>query len=391
MGVGMRFKSVITTAPNPKTAAAELIAGADGHAPDLACLFTSHHYEPEFETLLGAVYNGIDARNLIGCAAESVIGPSQELENQPAAVLWLAELPGTRVFPFIIDLADLQTITTPSGLRERISGTADDRPGLIVLPDPFSVPADELLGRMDAAFPGSPVVGGMASGADSLGQTRLFLNDQVLRQGAVGVSLTGDVQLTTVVSRGCRPVGETYVITGCEGNIITELGGRSPMDVLQAVFSESPPPDRELMEQGVHLGRAVDESGGPLTPDDFVVRNILAVVGGKAIAVGDYLRLGQTVQFHVRDARTADHEMRTLLRSRVVDRELSPRGGLLFTCAGRGAGLFGGTGHDIGVVNELIDSCEVAGFFAGGEIGPIGNATFVHGFTSNLVLFTPAS
>lgn len=384
----MRFKSVLTTDPDPVAAAEALCAGVRGCDPDLAILFASHHYDPEFEPLLSGVHGGTNARNLIGCAAESVIGPNREVERQPSAVLWVAELPQVRVLPFILDFMDLQTLQAGEAFRDRIGVALDDRPSFIVIPDPFSMPADDLLRRLDRAFPGSPIVGGMASGAEALGQTRLFVNDQVLRQGAVGVSLTGDVAITSVVSQGCRPVGKTYVITGCQDNVITELGGRPAYEVLKEVYSGASAQEQELMQTGVHVGRAINEALDEHSPGDFLVRNVLGVVGGKAIAVGDYLRRGQTVQFHVSDARTADKDMRLLIRSRVVDRNLSPAGGLLFSCSGRGSRLFGKPNHDINIVNELIDSCEIAGFFAGGEIGPIGNTTFVHGFTSSLVLFT---
>ena len=300
----------------------------------------------------------------------------------------MAELPRVRVLPFILDFMDLQTLETGESFRDRIGVALDDRPSFIVIPDPFSMPADDLLGRLDRAFPGSPIVGGMASGAEAIGQTRLFLNDQVLRQGVVGVSLTGDVTITSVVSQGCRAVGKTYVITGCRDNLITELGGRPAYEVLKEVYAGASAQEQELMQTGVHVGRVVNEALDEHSPGDILVRNVLGVVGGKAIAVGDYLRLGQAVQFHVRDARTADKDMRLLIRSRVVERNLSPAGGLLFSCNGRGSRLFGQPNHDISIVNELIDSCEVAGFFAGGEIGPIGDATFVHGLTSSLVLFT---
>lgn len=384
----MRFKSVLTTDSDHELAVETLCAGVQGYEPDLAILFTSHHYDPHFEKLVTDIYGRINARNLIGCAAESVVGPDRELERQPAAVLWVAELPGVRVLPFVLDFADLETLTTPEKLRERIGAPLDDRPSFILIPDPFSIPADDLLDRLDQAFPGSPIVGGMASGAEAFGQTRLFLNDQVLRQGAVGVSLTGDVAISTIVSQGCRPVGKTYIVTDCRENLITELNGLPAYDVLKDVYTEASTEEQKLMQAGIHLGRVVDEKLEEHAPSNFLMRNILGVVGTQAIAVGDYLRRGQTVQFHVRDAKTADHDMRLLIQSHVVERNLAPAGGLLFTCNGRGASLFGRPDHDIKLINELVDTCQIAGFFAGGEIGPIGNATFVHGLTSNLVLFT---
>jgi small ligand-binding sensory domain FIST len=386
----MRFRSILTTDPSPAAAAQALAEGVAGFDADLAVLFTSHHYDPHFEALLADVYGAINARNLIGCAAESVIGPAQELEHQPAAVLWVAEMPGVRVLPFVLDFGDLQAMSTSNALRDRVGVTPKDEPSFIVIPDPYSIPGDDFLRRLDRAFPGAPIVGGMASGAEAAGQSRLFLNDQVIRNGAVGVSLTGDVVITTVVSQGCRPVGGTFVITACKDNLITELGGRAAYDVLKEVYASASAEEQGLMLSGVHVGRVVRATvQEAYTPGDFLVRNVLGVVGNRAIAVGDNLRRGQTIQFHVRDAETADADMRSLIQARVVDRDLSPAGGLLFTCNGRGARLFGETDHDIGVVNELLGSCAVAGFFAAGEIGPIGNATFVHGLTSSLVVFTP--
>ncbi|MCK4658701.1 MAG: FIST C-terminal domain-containing protein [Phycisphaerae bacterium] len=381
----MRFKSTVTTEPEAALAAESLCAEVQDYEPDLAVLFTSHHYDPDFQLLLSGVYERINARNLIGCAAEGIIGPCQELERQPAAVLWVAEMPGTRVLPFILDYADLQNLNTPEAMRDRIGIPLDDCPCFIALPDPFSIPAEGLLERLGGAFPGAPIVGGMASGAETIGQTRLFLNDQVLRQGAVGVSLTGDVGINTIVSQGCRPVGKPYIITECQDNLITKLADRSAYDVLNEVYGEASAEEQKLMQNSIYLGRAVPGSPGP---SDFLVRNVLGVVGGKAIAIGDHPRQGQIIQFHVQDAETADRDLRLLLRSQVVDQNLSPAGGLLFNCNGRGARLFGKPDHDIKVVNELVGSCQVAGFFAAGEIGPLGDETYVHGLTSSLALFT---
>jgi small ligand-binding sensory domain FIST len=385
----MQFKSILTTDPVAASAAKELAEGVAGIEADLAVLFASHHYEPDFHELLSGVRDGINARNLIGCAGESIIGPDREIERRPAAVLWVAKMPGVRVLPFVLDYADLESLDTNEAWWDRIGLVPDDRPSFIIIPDPFSIPADEVLARMDRAFPGSPIVGGMASGAEAPGQTRLFSNDQVLRQGAVGVSLTGDVSITTVVSQGCRPVGKPYIITECRENLIVQLGGRSAYDVLKEVYQEASEDEQALMRGGVHVGRVINESLQSFTPGDFLVRNVIGVVEDSALAVGEYVRKGQTIQFHVRDARSADEEMRLLLKRNVVEGKLAPSGGLLFSCNGRGSRLFGKPDHDIGLVNEALTGCQVAGFFAAGEIGPVGPRTFVHGFTSSLFLFTP--
>ncbi len=144
------------------------------------------------------------------------------------------------------------------------------------------------------------------------------------------------------------------------------------------------------MQQGLHVGRVVDEHLGKFGPGDFLIRNLMGVVNDDAVAINALVRPGQTIQFHVRDSKTADEDMKNLLTGKVSAMNQPPMGGLLFSCNGRGSRLFGAPHHDIGLVNKIAGNCEVAGFFAAGEIGPVGNKTFIHGFTSSLILFHKA-
>ena len=386
----MEIRASVSTADDSTKAAIELCEAVAGEAPDLAILYVSPHHGPDYGEFVGRIRDALNPRNLIGCTCQSVIGPGQEVEEGPGAALWTACMPGVRAFPFVLDQNDFMTLTTVGDLHDRLGVKPEDIPTFIILPDPFSLQFNACLRIMDEVFPGSTIVGGVTSAARVPGRNRLFVNDQVLRLGMVGVSLTGDFWVSTIVSQGCRPIGTPFVITKAEANIIFELGGRDAYSVLRDLHDQSSASDQALIRSGLHIGRAIDEHLEQFGPGDFLVRNVAGVVESKGLAVTDYLRAGQTVQFHVRDAESADSEMRALLASKLAKMARPPVGGLLFNCNARGAEMFGRPNHDIGLISEMIPNCPVAGFFAAGEIGPVGGRTFVHGFTSSLILFHEA-
>lgn len=387
----MEFKAAISTLTDTAAAIKQLQAEFGGMTPDLVLVFVSPHHGPNFEHFLSEVRDKINARNLIGCTAAGIIGPDREEEDASAISIWAAKLPGVRVLPFVIDQEDVSSLDGEDAWRDHLIVSADEKPGFIVLPDPFSIDVEQCLEEMDNAYPGSKIVGGMASAGRAPGENRFFLNDQVLRQGIVGVSLSGPIQIDTVVSQGCRPIGEPFVITRADQNIIHELRGKPALEIVRSVFSAASADDQALMQHGLHVGRVVDERIEKFGQGDFLIRNLMGVVEQSAIAINALVRPGQTIQFQVRDSKSADQEMRNLLSDKISGMSDPPGGALLFTCNGRGARMFGKPNHDIGVVNGIARDCQVAGFFAAGEIGPVGNRTFIHGFTSSLILFRPIS
>jgi small ligand-binding sensory domain FIST len=226
----------------------------------------------------------------------------------------------------------------------------------------------------------------MASGANHPGGTRLCLDDRIITSGAVGVLVGPGVEVETVVSQGCRPIGDPYVVTRSERNIIHELGGRPPMErLLDIARLPGNEDDARLINNGLHMGLAIDEHKVEFERGDFLVRNVLGADRETgAIAVGDLVEIGTTAQFHVRDAATADEDLRHLLAGRRAD------GALLFTCNGRGRHLFGVSDHDAGVLADQLADAPAAGFFAAGELGPVGGRNFLHGFTASIGLFRDA-
>lgn len=378
-----RFAAALSEHPVPAMAVGEVVGEvveAVGEAPDLAILFVTTAHAGAIDDIVAAVRSTLRPTALIGCTAESVAANGREVEGEAAVVLWAGHTgPVTTLRTEVLRTPDGFALAGWEGLP------ASGASGLVLLADPFSFPPDLLVERVHGTGPGTPVVGGMASGARGPGGNRLVVDGEILTAGAVGVFLPAELRVRTVVSQGCRPIGRPYVVTKASGNLLEELAGKPAMDRLQALFAGSGTDDRRLLAEGVHIGRVIDEHKADFGRGDFLVRNVLGADRATgAIAVGDELEVGATVQFHVRDASTADEDLRTMLAGERAD---GADGALLFTCNGRGTRLFGEPDHDAGVIDELLDRVPLAGFFAAGELGPIGGRTFLHGFTASVALF----
>jgi len=354
--------------------------------PDLCVLFATAHYEEGIEQIAWYIAQQLTPRGLIGMTAEAVIHDDTEYEHEPAVTLWAAALPGARVATFHLSAKDLEHAGSPEQLREQIGVVEDDRPSFLLLCEPFTFDAGALLDQLAAAYPGRPAIGGMASAGDQPGQNRLVFDGQVMKGGAVGAALSGPFVMETVVSQGCRPIGRHLVITKADQNIIYELSGKRAYDALAEMLSQCPVSDLELARsRGLLIGRVINEQQGSFTRGDFLIRNPLGIEpSSRAMAVNDVVRIGQTVQFHVRDAASAAEDLDTLLAQAA---QPPARGGLLFTCNGRGTRLFSERHHDARAVARGCGKIPLAGCFCAGEIGPVGQRNFVHGHTASLAFF----
>ena len=363
-------------------AALDAKASLSGHRPSLAVVFASPHFTDGADAVVDAVREAVAPRALIGCVGESIVGGDLEVESEPAISVWLADLPSDAE-PFHVEF----TRTDEGGF---FSGWPSPSQGAVLLiADPYTFPADLLLRQVNEQAPGTLIIGGMASGGSAPGETRLFLNDRVVHSGAVGLRLPDTVKVVTVVSQGCKPVGQPFTVTKADRNIILELGGRPPVERVRELFASLPTEDRRLMAQGLLIGRVIDEYKVEPDRGDFLIRGVMgADQQSGALAVGETVAVGETIQFHVRDAASADDDLTAALtstRARLGERR--PSGALLFTCNGRGSRMFSTPSHDASLVTKELDGLPVAGFFAAGELGPVGGRNFVHGFTASMALF----
>ena len=356
-------------------------------SPDIAIVFVSPHFADEFQEIADAIQETLQPIKMIGCVGDSIVSGDREIEGDPAITIWAAALPDT-------------TIATAHLLLERvpdggfISGTEElpleqiterEESALIVLGEPFSFPTDLLLSQLAADYPELRVLGGMASGFQQPGKNLVLVNGSVHSAGAAGLLIDGGVKVHSVVSQGCRPIGDRLVVTKVERNLVLELGGKPAMKVLEEMFIRLPTSDHDLMSKGFFLGRVISEYQDDYEMGDFLIRNVMGMDNERgAVVVNDYFKVGQTVQFQVRDEESASNELRQLLKK---PEPTEVKGGLIFTCNGRGTRLFAEPDHDAGVIKETVGEIPLAGFFAQGEIGPVGGENHIHGYTASVVLF----
>jgi small ligand-binding sensory domain FIST len=373
----MKCASALSTAQVSDTAIDEVVSrlreGLGGETADLAVIFGSPQHRESLGPLALALLDKRLARHVIGCTGEAIAGDDREIEDGPALSAFAARMPGVTI----------KTRWLTEYALELPDEDIEDRT-VIVLGDPFTFPADEFLQAVDDSGGNVRVIGGMASAGDSPGANRFILDHTVMTAGAVTVTLSGPVTIDTVVSQGCRPIGRPMIVTKAERGVIHELGRRSAAEVAREVIAELSRVEQKRLRQGVHIGRVINEYQESFRPGDFLVRNVLGVYETGGLGINDHIRVGQTVQFHVRDAETADEELRSLLEA---EDAVSVHGALLFSCNGRGTRLFPGPNHDVGVIREIVGPVPLAGFFAMGELGPVGGQNFVHGFTASVALF----
>ncbi|WP_435015705.1 FIST signal transduction protein [Tundrisphaera sp. TA3] len=380
----MLCASALSTDPESEAAIREVVerlGEAFAETPaDLAVVFVSMHHAEHLGRLTEALAERGLGRHVLGCTGESIVGEAREIENGPAMAAWAISLPGAEFRPIRIDGAD-------DGV-EALRGHPPGDSTVLLLGDPFTFPTDAWLKKAGEAAPGLRVVGGMASGSHAPGENRLVLDRRLFHDGAVAIEISGPIAVRTLVSQGCRPVGRPMIVTKVERNLIRELGRRPALEALREIFEGLGEADRERVQAGLHIGRVINEYQEHFGPGDFLIRNVMGADDAGGIAISDVVRVGQTIQFQVRDAETADEDLRRLIEQ---EREARPdariSGALLFTCNGRGSRLFSVPDHDVGVLRELLGPIPVAGLFAMGEIGPIGGQNFVHGFTASIVLF----
>jgi small ligand-binding sensory domain FIST len=329
---------------------------------------------------------------MLGCSAGAVIGGGREIENQPAVTISAALLPDVSIQPFHIEQEDLpDPDSSPRAWQEAVGIDPTNEPHFVLLVDPFSIRADQLLEGLDYAFPHSKKVGGLASGASRPGANALYLGNRVWGVGCVGVALSGDVAVDTVVAQGCRPIGKPMRVTACRDNLVLALDGRRPVERLQEIFESLSEEDQELARTALHFGVLTDELRDDVGPGDFLIRSIVGLDPQHGVlAVGEQLREGQTVQFHLRDARASAEDLDKLLAHYVDHTDTSrASGALLFSCLGRGLHLYGRPDHDSEMFRQRVGEVPIGGFFCNGEIGPVGSGTYVHGFTSSFGIFRP--
>lgn len=355
----------------------------------LACLFFSPHYAKSSEKLVRSLDRQLAPGLMVGCMGQGIIGSTEEYEDKPAVTLWAMHVPGVQMVPLHVTFHEEEGKSyVMEGWPRELDALAE-RPTFLLFADPFSTPVEDVFLTMERHCPGALAIGGLASGGSDLGENRLVLNRRIMDHGLVGVALWGPVSIRTLVSQGCQPIGERFVVTRAERNIIYELGGAPTLARLQETLRSLGPEAGQQAAASVQVGVAFDEQRERFGRGDFLIRGLVGAdqrSGG--VAISDVVKEGQTIQFHVRDPKAASEDFNLLLaQDRLTYPQAALKGALLFSCHGRGQRFFAEPNHDITALQRRTEGIPVAGFFASGEIGPVGGKNFIHGYTASVALF----
>ncbi len=406
----MQWMNALSTKPSLEKAIDEVVEKINQSfsvTPDLGIVFISSAFASDYPRLMPILLDKLPLPCVIGCGGGGIVGMKngqqpQEIEGNPALSLTVASLPNVEITPFHIEAEELPDLDSPPPKWWDVIGVSmEKQPHFILLADPFSAKINELLQGLDFAYPSAVKVGGLASSSTMGISSGLFYatadkSDQMFfSQGTIGIALSGDIQVNSIVSQGCRTIGETYQVNQGERNVIIELtdsNGKtdSPLNHLRNLINSLPPKDQELAQHSLFMGIARDEFKLELKAGDFLIRNLVGVDPKYgAIAVGDRIRTGQRIHFHLRDAEASMMDLETLLIDYEQNQDTSqPVGALMFSCLGRGEGLYGKPNFDSELFLNYIQDIPLAGFFCNGEIGPVNGTTFLHGYTSVFGIFS---
>ncbi len=390
----MIWASALSSEDNAGAALAEIKLSIDaqlnGQRPDLVCAFVSSHHAADYRYIAQQCNALFSPRVSIGCSGAGLVGGGQEQESGAGIALCAAHLPDVSIHPFYARQEQCPTADAGPDAWADLVGADRTQPAHFILlanlagPPPFD--PRPLLAGLDFAYPGCTQIGGLASAIDD---NMLFLDGSLHANGLVGIALQGNIQIDALVARGCRPIGQPMTANTCEDNLLFQLDNRPASQVLAELYHSLRPADQARMRDGLLLGIASTELKEPDEPHDFLMRNIVHMDHEKGyLAIGDVLRPGQTVQFHLRDAEAANEDLNLVLRQCPSSGQ-DPSGALLFTCTGRGQQLFSEANYESNAFFERFGTMPLTGFFCSGEIGPVGASTHLHGYTSSFGLVRP--
>jgi small ligand-binding sensory domain FIST len=355
----------------------------------LGLVFMSPKYFQHTKQILEILQVHAQIPLLAGCSSQSLIVGEQEVEQNAGLTLALYAMPGVDVKASHFTQEQVEEANGPGYWRLETGIEPNQTNGWLVFIDPFHLDSETWLRTWNEAYAPLPVMGGLASGDYSEQLTQVYLNSEVFEDGGVAISIGGDVKLAGVTSQGCTPIGDTWTLTKVDDNIIHEIGNRPAYEVLAETFNGLSPEEQKSARGNLFIGLVVNEYLDEFHRGDFLIRNLLgADPNSGSIAVGALPRLGQTVQFQRRSAAAATEDMNELLaRTKRKLGDATIYGGCLCSCNGRGQNMFGKPNHDAEMVQQRLGPLGLAGFFCNGEIGPIGERNFLHGYTASLALF----
>ena len=373
------------------TAADRLLEALGGREPDLVLVFVSAQHRDQFAALPGLLRREFDSAQLIGCLGVNVIAAGRESMDQPAVALVGAVLPAVQLHAVHLEQQGVPPVYAERSLWDgALQLDAASPTCQLLLAEPFSFNTENLLKALDRHYPHSVKLGGLSSGMEQPGTPCLLLNERVYNTGALCLSMSGNIAVDTLVAQGCRPIGEPMFANATHENLILQLDGKAPREVLTEVYQGIRRSDRKLFTEALFLGIAMEPQRQQYQAGDFLIRTILGLdPDSGALLVNTHVPTHSVVQLHLRDAQTSTQDLEQLLKQyRAQHTESQPCGVLLLSCLGRGAEFYGHADHDSNAFRQFVGDLPIGGFFCNGEIGPVRGVTHMHGYTSVFAVFS---
>ena len=393
-GIFMFWCSSVSNSPSLDLAiedvSREILKKLNNKKADLALIFISSHHSSYYEKIIEKIKVNIDCEIILGCSGSGVIGEGKEFEYLPGVSLTVASLPNVELKPFHFSQDELPSPDEGPDAWKDIIEVIDDNPKTIVLfPDPFSIRTEYILDGLDFAFPDTKIIGALASGGNKPGENALFVNDETYFRGCSGLVITGDFELDILVAKSCRPIGEPMIVTQSNNNIINELDGDLPIVAIKKLYDDLPEDEKDVMNNALQIGILMDRLGDIDDEITYMIRNISSIDKETgSISIGESITDGQVIQFHLRDSQAAQEELKKMLSEYEIDDGQIIKSTLMFSSVGRGKYLLGESHHDINLYKNIIgNESPITGFFSNGEISPIGDRTYLHGYTSSFAIF----
>lgn len=389
----MKWVSVISRDTVLESAIKECVEQISKSLPasdvDVLFVFTSPDFYDDYQVMLSALLSQFNNAHIIGCSAGGVIGGGLEIEQEVALAITGASLPDVDISTFTVTASELPDPDSgPNSWYQTVNVPLERQADFVILADPFSFPTDDFLRGMDFAYPNSVKIGGLASGAGRAGMNSLFVDGNVINNGAIGIAFSGNISIETIVAQGCKPIGNVMRITESDGNVLKSLDDKNPMTVLRDLYASLDADNQKLMQNSLFVGVVMDGFIDSPTHGDFLMRNIMGLDNNSGfLSVGELLKEGQLIQFHLRDANTSSEDLDALLKKFSTENDSNSSGALLFSCLGRGKYLYGTDNYDSGIFDKYLSGTPLTGFFCNGEIGPVSGTTYIHGYTSSFGIF----
>ena len=357
--------------------------------PTFALVFITPDYADRAAEVLELIRVYGHVATVVGCSGLGLAGHGREMEEGSGLSLMLVSLPGGTATAVPFDQEMVEASSGPAFWREKMGRPPEDVRAWLVFLNPYALNLELWLKQWNQAFAPIPAFGSVASGPEGDQEAWVLCNGGVV-PGGVALALEGDFAVQAVVSQGCKPIGEPLTVTQAERNVLLTLGSRPAYEVLSDVYKELSDSEREQARGHLFAGLAVSEYLDEYKRGDFLVRNIIgADPKSGAVAINALPRVGQTLQYQLRDSRMASDELRRLLREQAAILPEPPFAALLCTCHGRGQGLFGRAHHDAGLLNDYFPNLPMAGVFSKCQVGPVGDRSFAHGYTAAIALLSP--